>query len=156
MLQSALKLVNYTEDPEYFFRRLPASWAKEARLIWPDISADSYILVLQEGESFRGGGIVSKAIFPDMQQYRDRATEWYSRQYFYIGYLFVPSKFRSHGYGSIWLREIRKAVPARGFWLSIEKIGLLRFYNQSGFHLEQIVHKGKNTEWLLVSPREDW
>jgi hypothetical protein len=93
MLQSALKLVNYTEDPEYFFRRLPASWAKEARLIWPDISADSYILVLQEGESFRGGGIVSKAIFPDMQQYRDRATEWYSRQYFYIGYLFVPSSF---------------------------------------------------------------
>lgn len=156
MLQSALKLVNFTENPDNFFRRLPAAWAKEARSIWPKIADDSYVFVLQEGDSFRGGGIVSTAVFPDMEDYRDRATEWYSRKYYYIGYLYVPSKFRSHGYGSIWLREIRNAVPARGFWLSIEKIGLLRFYAQSGFHLQQIVRRGKDTEWILVSPREDW
>ena len=156
MIQSALKLVDCTGDPERFFSKLPSDWEQEAREAWPQVAADSRIFVLQEGSSFRGGGIVSRAIFPDMQAFEDDARQWYARNYYYIGFLYVPTEYRSHGYGSVWLKEIRKAVPARGFWLSIEKIGLLKFYAHSGFQLERIVRQGEHIEWLLVSPREDW
>lgn len=156
MIQSALKLVDCTAEPERFFSKLPAGWKREARQAWPQVAAESRILILQEGTSFRGGGIVSQALFPDMQAFEEDARRWYDRNYHYIGFLYVPTEFRSHGYGSIWLKEIRKAVPARGFWLSIEKIGLLKFYARSGFHLERIVRQGEHTEWLLVSPKEDW
>jgi len=156
MIQSALKLVDCTEDPERFFRKLPAAWKREAREVWPQVAAESRIFILQEGASFRGGGMVSRALFPDMQAFEEDARHWYALNYYYIGFLYVPAEFRSHGYGSVWLREIRKALPARGFWLSIEKIGLLKFYARSGFHLERIVREGEHTEWLLVSPREDW
>lgn len=156
MIQSALKLVEVTANPERFFKELPSDWKVEARQIWPQVSPDSQIFILLEGGEFRGGGIVSLAVFPDMTAYATQALSWYAKKYYYIGFLFVPAHFRSNGYGSIWLREIRKAVPAKGFWLSIEKIGLLNFYTRTGFHLDQIVGKGKATEWLLVSPREDW
>ncbi|MFM1877584.1 MAG: hypothetical protein RLZZ241_450 [Bacteroidota bacterium] len=156
MNQHTLKLVDVTENPERLFGHLPASWKKEAQKIWPEISSGSRILVLQEGEVFKGGGIVSNAIFPDMTAYEELARHWYAKKYYYIGFLFVPAKFRAHGYGSIWLREIRTVVSAKGFWLSIEKIALLKFYVRSGFHLEQIIHIENGKEWLLVSPKEDW
>jgi GNAT superfamily N-acetyltransferase len=156
MIQSALKLVDCTGDPQKFFGKLPSDWKQEARDVWPQVAADSQIFILQEGSSFRGGGIVSRAIFPDMQAFEEDARHWYARNYYYIAFLFVPTEYQSHGYGSVWLKEIRKAVPARGFWLSIEKIGLLKFYARSGFQLERIVRQGEHTEWLLVSPREDW
>ena len=156
MIQSALKLVDCTAEPERFFSKLPAGWKREAREVWPQVAAESQIFILQEGASFRGGGIVSRALFPDMKAFEEDARQWYARNYYYIGFLYVPVEFRSHGYGSVWLKEIRKAVPARGFWLSIEKIGLLKFYARTGFHLERIVREGEHIEWLLVSPREDW
>lgn len=156
MTRSALKLVDSTQEPERLFRELPPDWRKEARAVWPQVAGDSRIFILVEGTAFRGGGIVSRALFPDMKAFEVDARRWYAQNYYYIGFLYVPAEYRSHGYGSIWLQEIRTAVPARGFWLSIEKIGLLKFYARSGFHLERIVHEGGHTEWLLVSPREDW
>ena len=156
MIQSALKLLDVTASPDRFFKELPPNWKREALKVWPTVCEDSRIFILLEGGEFRAGGIVSLAEFPDMTAYATQAQSWYTKNYYYIGFLFVPVRFRSHGYGSIWLNEIRTAVPAKGFWLSIEKIGLLKFYARSGFHLEQIIGKGKDTEWLLVSPREDW
>jgi GNAT superfamily N-acetyltransferase len=156
MIQSALKLVDVSANPERFFKELPSAWKNEAREIWPKVSSNSQIFILVEGGEFRGGGIVSLAVFPDMTVYETKALSWYAKKFYYVGFLYVPAQFRSNGYGSIWLNEIRNAVPAKGFWLSIEKIGLLKFYARSGFHLEQIIGKGKATEWLLVSPREDW
>ncbi len=155
-MRSTLKLVDRTKDPERFFKELPATWRKEIRAVWPQVADASRVFTLEEGDSFRGGGILSQALFPDMKPYEADAQKWYDQHYYYIGFLYVPTKFRSHGYGSIWLQKVRTAVPARGFWLSIEKIGLLKFYARLGFHLERIVREGGRTEWLLVSPREDW
>ncbi len=156
MIRSALKLVDSTKEPEKLFRELPPAWRKEARAVWPQVAGASRVFILEEGDSFRGGGIVSQALFPDMKAFEEDARKWYDQNYYYIGFLYVPAKFRSHGYGSVWLQQIRTALPARGFWLSIEKIGLLKFYARLGFHLERIVREGGHTEWLLVSPREDW
>lgn len=156
MLQSALKLVEVTANPDRFFRELPPAWKREAREVWPKVNAGTRIFILMEGDEFRGGGMLSLAVFPNMTAYATKASAWYAKSYYYIGFLFVPARFRSNGYGSIWLHEIRNVVPAKGFWLSIEKIRLLKFYARAGFHLEHIVGKGTETEWLLVSPREDW
>lgn len=156
MNQRAIKLVDVTANPNRLFQHLPSSWKKEALKIWPEISEGSKILILENEGAFAGGGIVSNVLFPDMARYEEKARFWYAKQYYYIGFLYVPAKLRSHGYGSIWLREIRNAVPAKGFWLSIEKIGLLKFYVKSGYHLEHIIHTEQDKEWLLVSPKEDW
>lgn len=151
-----LQLTDWTHTPERFFRELPDDWAEGLRNAWPDIAGESRLLVNAENRRFTCGGIVSRAIFPDMGPYEDRARELYNRQYWYIGYLFVHPKHRSEGLGTRWMEAVQTEVPARGFWLVIEKIGLLKFYARSGFHVDRILHIGEDREWLLIVGREEW
>lgn len=150
------QLTDWTDRPERFFRELPPDWRAEIEPLWPQIAPESRILVFAEKGVFKGGGILSRAIFPDMAPIATRARQLYDRQYWYVGFLFVSPGFRSEGLGSRWLEAVRTAVPARGFWLVIEKLGLLQFYARSGFHVEHITQQGGRREWLLVAQREDW
>ncbi|MBC2839701.1 N-acetyltransferase [Robiginitalea sp. SC105] len=152
----ALTLTDWTGSPEKFFRELPDDWSGDLRAMWPEIADGSRILVSADKSGFRCGGIVSRALFPDMAGYASQAQAFYRKQYWYIGYLYVHPDYRSDGLGTRWLEAVRKEVPARGFWLVIEKIGLLKFYTRSGFHVHEILHDGKRREWLLAGAREDW
>ncbi len=151
-----LQLTDWTKTPERFFRELPDDWTDGLQAAWPEIAGESLILVSADKQGFHCGGVVSRAVFPDMGPYSDRARELYDRQYWYIGYLFVHPDYRSEGLGTRWMEAARTRVAARGLWLVIEKIGLLKFYARSGFHVDRILHIGDDREWLLIVGREDW
>lgn len=150
------KLSDWSRNPELFLRELPAEWAGELRAAWPEVAAESRILASSDKTAFHCGGVVSRSLFPDMAPYASEALEYFRKNYWYIGFLYVNPDLRSEGLGSRWLESVRTEVPARGFWLVIEKIGLLKFYARHGFRVVRVIHNGPRREWLLEAGREDW
>ena len=153
MATHSYKAENWTSNPERFFRELPEDWVADARSLWPRMAAESQIWVLTRNGKFRAGGVLTRAMLPEMERYRSVAEGYYKRNYWYVGFLFVDPKSRGEGLGSRWLEAAWDWVPARGIWLTIETIDLLKFYTRNGFQLDQILHNGEAREWLLARPR---
>ncbi|MDG1572176.1 GNAT family N-acetyltransferase [Robiginitalea sp. M366] len=147
---------DWSATPERFFDALPEDWAVEAREIWPKLGPESRILVYAPKAAFKAGGILTQSLLPEMETYGETARGYYRRGFWYVGFLYVHPKARGQGLGGQWLEQAWQAVPARGLWLGIETLGLLKFYTQSGFHLDHILHVGTEREWLLSRSRDGW
>lgn len=134
-----------------FFKVLPTSWRYDLMAFWPNYGNDSEIFVIQENCNCLGGGIVFSRLPPDSSPWSAHAPHWFDLGYYYLGYIWVLPQRRGEGLGSFWLQQINSQFSASGFWLTVEKVELIKFYEQQGFALTEKLLVGDKAEWLMVN-----
>ena len=138
-----------------FFDLLPQDWKDVISPSWHSYSENSSIFLLKDNEQIVAGGVVFSTCPPDMLYDQAEAGKWFDKGYLYIGFLWVPEKFRNHHYGSGWIRSLKNKFPSQKFWLTIEDEGLKGFYIKNGFRSVKALQNGPGTEWLMIYDIED-
>ena len=138
-----------TEAPAPFFDLLPPGWQEDIVPQWPFYQATARIFALKKQGEIHCAGIIFSTVSPDTQTYREVAQGWFDRGFLYIGFLFVPEKYRGKHYGTSWLEALEKQFPGQAFWLAIDEFGLKNFYQKNGFQLVKQVTGEFGPEWIL-------
>lgn len=139
-----------TAEPEQFFSILPPDWQEAIRPFWPGYGGSARIYILESPGETLGGGIVFSTVSPDTMFYQEEAQRWFSRGYLYIGFLWVAEQYRGRKLGGGWLEALFLHYPGQRFWLAIEDIQLLHFYERYGFRLVKEVSGEDGVEWILA------
>ncbi len=128
-----MELKNYTAKAHLFFSMLPKDWQGTIVPFWEDLKASTQLYVLTEQDAIAVGGLVFSKCPPDMMYYEKEANQWFEKGYLYLGFIYVDETKRNKNLGSLWLDNIKKLFPNKGFWLTIEDEYLHKFYSRNGF-----------------------
>ena len=126
-------LKNITKDPTRFFEILPKDWQTSILLEWETVEKDSKVYVLEQNQEICAGGIIFSTTLLEMENYKEEALQWFSNNYLYIGYLWVPEKKRNKNFGSSWMNQILQINPQQHYWLTTDEKPLRLFYEKIGF-----------------------
>ena len=141
-------------SPQQFFEILPDDWSVEIGPAWPGYEETASVYVIRYLEKIIGGGILFSTPSPDVSYYDTAGLsllmKWFENGYAYIAYFFVLEKYRGMGLGMKWLTELFRAYPAKGFFLTIDDLSLVGFYEKAGFDLKGEIILKDHKEWLLV------
>tara|TARA_R110002051_G_scaffold161300_3_gene232910 strand:+ start:307 stop:765 length:459 start_codon:yes stop_codon:yes gene_type:complete len=134
-----------------FFRMLPQDWEEIIGVIWDKVKATSTIYAIVEEGSIIAGGIVFTEKLPEMTQFElKKGQPYFDLGYGYIGFLWVAENRRNEQLGSKWLSLLKQQDQKQGFWLTIEEVGLKKFYEKNGFKTIAESEDKENIEWLCV------
>lgn len=140
-----------TEEPERFFSILPADWQEGIMPQWSAYAHSAKIFILETPTEILGGGIVFSSPSPDCQpSYLLEAQEWFDKGYLYVGFVWISERHRDKQFGSKWLQQLFKKMPAQNFWLTIEDVKLSSFYQRNGFELIKEVALDFFPEWVMT------
>lgn len=145
------RFLEITEEPERFFSILPADWQEGIVPQWSAYANAAKIFILESPTETLGGGIVFNSPAPDCQPtYLPEAEEWFEKGHLYIGFLWISEAHRDKQLGSKWLQQLFHTMPAQNFWLTIEDVKLLSFYQRNGFELISEVALDYFPEWVMA------
>lgn len=140
-------LKNINHCASRFFEILPDEWQESIIPHWEALKNSAQVYVIENDREILVGGIVFSSIIPEMKAYAKEAHHWFSNDYLYIGYLWVPEKERGKNLGSIWLKELRELDKHQKYWLTIEEEGLSKFYLKNNFkHIKTLAVKDSKEE----------
>ena len=139
-----------SDSAEKFINILPEDWQAQLHTIPKAIIKSSKTFILESDTGILAGGLIFSKILPEMAGYRDEAVHWYTSNYLYIGYLWVPKEYRNLKMGSKWLSELKSRYPEQKFWLTIEDYNLKFFYEKNQFRFIKKLDIEKSDEWLMV------
>lgn len=122
-----------TTDYDTFFDLLPPDWQANIFPFWETYKRSTKCYVLLEDDKPIVGGLVFSECPPDMLYAMEEATEWFQKGYLYLGFIYVLEDKRGQNFGSLWLSNLKNALPDQKYWLTIEDIGLHGFYSKNGF-----------------------
>lgn len=143
------KFRDISHDPGLFFNVLPDDWKEGIEPLWPRYEQTSAVFVLEEQGEVACGGIIFSTNPPDTS-YVEEAAALFAGGFLYIGFLWVPEKFRGKKLGLEWINRVRRHYPGQSFWLAIDDYGLKNFYEKTGFHLIREVEATHGKEWILI------
>jgi len=126
-------LKNITHNPGPFFDILPKDWQDSILPFWNVLKETSKVYVLDQDREICAGGIIFSTLIPEMEGYEAEANYWYSKDYLYIGYVWVPQYKRNKNFGSKWLNHILQLDNKQHYWLTTEDKALRYFYEKMGF-----------------------
>lgn len=149
----AIHLTESTQQAQRFFNILPPDWQESIIPFWPSYQNNARIFVLEKSVEVIGGGIVFSTVSPDTMPYQDEAQKWVDIGYLYIGFLWIDEKYRDQKLGSRWIQEVLKTFPQQAFWLTIDDLKLLPFYERNGFKLIKMVELESHNEWVLATEK---
>lgn len=136
--------------PDKFFTILPEDWKESLKPIWEEVTKKAQVYVLEDDKELLAGGIVFTTIIPEMETYDAEARYWFSKNYAYIGYVWVPLEKRHRQYGTKWLEKVLSLNPNQHYWLTTEEKQLRPFYEKSGFRYEKTIKNQYLEEDLFV------
>ncbi|MEZ4857669.1 MAG: GNAT family N-acetyltransferase [Flavobacteriaceae bacterium] len=142
--------LNRLPRPNRFFKILPTDWKESLIPIWNDVKNEAQVYVLEENKELLAGGIVFKAMIPEMETYQTEAMHWFSKNYAYIGYVWVPIEKRHQQYGTRWLEKLFSLNPNQHYWLTTEEKQLRQFYEKSGFRYKKTIKNEYLEEDLFI------
>lgn len=128
-----MELKNYTTKAELFFDMMPKDWQETIVPFWEDLKSTTKLFALMEHNAIVAGGLVFSICPPDMMYYEKDANKWFKKGYLYLGFIYVDEAKRNRNLGSLWLDNIKKFYPNKGFWLAIEDENLHKFYHRNSF-----------------------
>lgn len=134
-----------------FFNLLPLEWQESIQPNWASLKECATIYVLEEENEIFAGGIVFSKITPEMDVYIEEAKYWFSKNYFYVGYVWVPLEKRNNNYGSLWLKSLLAENKMQHYWLTTEEKKLRYFYEKLGFKYIKTLNFNEISEELFVN-----
>lgn len=149
-METNIRFRETTKNAKEFFALLPYDWQESIVPEWKKYKKSALIYTLHNNLELLAGGIIFYNAAPDMEYNHATAKYWFSKDYFYIGFLWVVEKYRGHQLGSVWLHELFKTMPQQNFWLSIEDPKLQTFYKKNGFRLIKKLKTEEGDEWIMV------
>ncbi len=139
----------YNDKANSFFEILPKDWQEGIVPFWENYKKTTKIYVLEDNKEILAGGLVFSECPPDMDFFKLEAQEWLEKGYLYLGFLWVPKKFRNKSLGTLWLNTLKKLDENQKYWLTIEEDNLRYFYEKNNFEYEKTIQNDSNTEQLL-------
>lgn len=139
-----------TDAPQDFFEILPIEWQQDITDQWLEIESYLRVFIIENENGPQAGGLVFDQMPPDMRLHTHACQQWVDKGFFYLGYIWVNESYRSRKLGSQWISYLRNHYPGQNFWLSIEDIELLPFYEKNGFFVADVLHTPAGMEWVLV------
>ncbi|MEQ9405366.1 MAG: GNAT family N-acetyltransferase [Cyclobacteriaceae bacterium] len=157
-LEPAIVLPVFTEitdRPHRFFDILPENWKEDLVPVWPEYQSTSGIYALVQHNRIIGGGIVFRKAPPDVKPYEALANQLFDYGLLYFGFLWIVPDQRGRNYGSLWIKELKKKLKGQAFWLAVEELGLVRFYEKNSFRAYREVLVEDRKEWLMIPVESD-
>lgn len=145
-----MKLIEYNDKSEEFFKILPRDWQENIVPYWNHYAHQTKIYVYLEEEKLIGGGLVFDQLSPDMEIHRDKFAGFLKKKMKYLGFIWIIESHRSLGLGKKWLQDIIALYPETGLWLSIEEESLKFFYQKMGFNVVEKLTSSNDQEWIMV------
>ena len=142
-----LKTIN---NAAVFFDLLPLNWQESIKPYWVNIKKNATIYILEDNDEICAGGIIFSANIPEMEAYRDEANYWFSKNYLYIGYVWVPVEKRNKNYGTLWLKNLLLLDKKQHYWLTTEDKQLRYFYEKLNFTYLKTLNSNDVEEELFV------
>lgn len=142
--------VDLTDQPFRFFNILPKDWQEDIVPFWGDYQSSSHVHGIELQHEIVGGGIVFKQVAPDVQHYKDEAEKLLNLNLLYFAFLWVDPEMRGKNLGSWWISRLKEHYSPTTFWLSIEDVGLLDFYQRNNFKVYKEILIEHKKEWILI------
>jgi hypothetical protein len=139
------------KEARVFFDMLPIDWQESLGPHWKNLKKNATIYSLEHNREICAGGIIFSTVLPEMQGYINEANHWFSKNYLYIGYVWVPPGKRNKNYGSLWLKNIQSLDKKQLYWLTTEDKQLRHFYEKAGFTYLRTLNCNNVEEDLFVS-----
>jgi hypothetical protein len=147
--------LNIIKNETVFFDILPLDWQESIKPFWENSKENATIYILEHDKELSAGGIVFSTIIPEMEAYKEEATNWFFKNYLYIGYVWVPIEKRNKNYGSLWLKNLLLRDQKQHYWLTTEDKQLRYFYEKAGFTYLKTINYSDVEEELFVSYRAE-
>ncbi len=145
----------YNDQENSFFEILPTDWQEGIVPYWENYKNTTKIYVLEENNEILAGGLVFSECPPDMEYFKAGAQKWFENRYLYLGFLWVPQRFRNQNLGTLWLNALKELDKNQKFWLTIEEDNLRYFYEKNNFEYEKTIQNDSNKEQLLFFKGEN-
>ncbi|TXE05648.1 GNAT family N-acetyltransferase [Gelidibacter salicanalis] len=150
----SLSFRQLNSEPQQFFDMLPSEWQKEIAPFWKDYESVAKIYVIEEDDVIIGGGIMFSACPPNFTYFEDEANYWFSKDYLYLGFIWIAKHKRSNNLGSYWLSQLKKAESHEKYFLLTEENRLHQFYIKNGFTRIKSLKNEDHFEWLYLSENQ--
>ena len=138
------------KEEKNFFDLLPLDWQQSIVPHWQNIKQYATVYVLEVDKQICAGGIVFNSSIPDIENYLKEANFWFSKNYHYIGYVWVPLEKRNNNYGSLWVQHLFSENSKQNYWLTTEEKKLRHFYEKAGFTFVKHLYNNGLEEDLFV------
>ncbi len=144
-------LKNITNNPTLFFEILPEDWQESIIPHWSILKDSTQVFVLEEHQEICAGGIIFSSVFHEMDGYKEEAKHWFSKDYLYLGYIWVPLEKRNNNYGSTWMNNLLHLDRQQKYWLTTEDKSLKYFYKKIGFsYIKTLRFNGVEEELFVL------
>lgn len=148
--QGQRQFMQWQGAPDQFLAAMPEEWRADFRLYLESCADRMELFVITDNGQIIAGGIVMNGLPPEMKRFEKDIKHYIEKGYLYIGFLFVATEYRKQNIGSTWLRHITEAFDTQGFWLTVEDVGLIEFYEKNGFGWKGTLTQDQLSEELLV------
>ncbi|THD69807.1 GNAT family N-acetyltransferase [Robertkochia marina] len=138
-----------TEEIAEVFSLYPDDWKEVLLPVWSNYAENSEVYVLLKEDDITTLGILFHNGAPEMEAFAETATLLFMERKPYIGFIYTLPNFRGRGFASLWLKELKNALPEKTFWLTVEDPKLITFYESNGFSLQD--KSPVQEEWLLLT-----
>jgi len=145
----------YNEQSNSFFKILPLDWQDGIVPYWKTSKKTTKIYVLEDNNEILAGGLVFSECPPEMEFFKIEAQEWFEKGYLYIGFLWVPEKFRNQNLGTLWLNALKQLDKNQKYWLTIEEDNLRYFYEKNEFRYCKTIQNETIKEQLLFFDKKN-
>lgn len=142
-------LIDITNNPFPFFSLLPKDWTDGLVPNWNLLKNNATVFVLENDTEICAGGIIFSKITPEMDSCKEDALYYFSKNYLYVGYVWVPENKRNRNYGFNWFKELFKADKNKHYWLVTEDKMLRKFYEKIGFVYQKTINFNEEEEELF-------
>lgn len=142
------KFQELKKEPLEFLQILPQDWQDEIVPFWDACKTDSKIYTIKDGTGIIGGGIVFFKSPPNFEYFKTEADAWFTKGYFYLGFIWIAESHRHKNLGSFWLHQLKSENLKQQYFLLTEEEQLHQFYIKNGFVCDGTVQNGGITEWL--------
>lgn len=137
-----------TNASQSFFEILPPDWQNEIVPFWETYQNHSKIYGMEQDEEIIGGGMVFYKSPPNFEYFEEEAKKWFSKNYHYLGFIWISGEKRNLNLGSYWLDQLKLLSPAQNYFLLTEEAHLHHFYTKNGFVCLKTINNEDHTEWL--------
>ena len=148
------EIVDISDEPHLFFDILPEDWKSEISSNWNEFAPVVKVIGIRLKGQIIGGGLVFSDYTSETDSYPLVAQHYFNNNFLYIGYLWVAPDFRRQNQGDYWLNKVFCMFSDHPFWLSIEEVGLSKFYLRNQFTLEREMMFDGKTDWIYVRKPE--
>lgn len=132
------------------FTVYPADWKEVLLPTWPEYVETARVYGLFQEDRLTTVGILFHGAAPEMEAFETTAHRLFGEGHPYLGFLYTLPEYRGRGYAPKWLKALRKTLPEKMIWLTVEDPGLITFYETNGFIL--LAKSTTHEEWLLQWP----